>query len=627
MNYSETRKLVAQARTRWGVVALSLVAWGALLAPGCKFESCADTKTCESEVKEPDDSSLGGQGGADDTSEGEEPEGMGGDDEEEDDEEEPDPEPELSCEEGEVLCVDDCIDPNIDLVFCGASGVCEGDTAGEFCGEGELCVDGMCELDCPSGQVACDGSCIDPLTDDEYCGAGEACEEFVVCEAEEQCISGICAAWGPADSVDFGVAQSDGPTPGHVTIDEAGEVLFAWARPNALGEVNAQTSQFILDPPLWSTPKLHDTGASPVSDLHMETNSSGRTVIVWSQASASIERVVWATVRDPGADFSEPVVISGVAAGAFTTWGVFSLALTLDEAGNAYAAWVEDQGASDVVAVNRLAADGSEWGRPVEVRIDEPVASSSRTPIIMSLADGEALLLFERAKQEGGWAWYSATSEGGKFGGNEFGTAAQAFETTQPGYSYGHSVATNGEEAILFWVAYAGSLGPQFGLTSFYRDGAWTEPAEIETPGGPNLFRLPQVAMDAEGNITAAWASGAFTSSLWSAVRAAGADEWIFTQEPVALGTTDVSFSELLLELDGLGNAQLAWLQDSGSSPRVWASRRRSGNTEFDTPRLVGSANGSFAGLAMDMNQSGQGILTCWTSTGTERTLWYSYFH
>lgn len=629
MNFSDAKKQMTQTGSRWGVLVLTFVLLGAPFVPGCKFESCADTNTCK-ETND-DEPSLGGQGGAGGSAQPEEmPQGMGGDKDGEEEEEEdpsPDPDPIPVCDEGEVLCDTDCIDPATDAGFCGARGACDGDSAGEVCGEGELCVEGSCELDCPSGEVACDGSCIDPLTNDEFCGANEACEEFSACEPRQQCISGTCAAWTPADVVDFGVAASGAANPGQVTIDGAGEVRFAWAQPDSEEQIDARTSQLVLDPMLWSAPAVLDSHTSDVGEIRMATNSSGRTVIIWSQPSAALEPVVWATVRDPGADFSEPVVISGVEAGAFNTFEVYSLALTQDDEGNAYAVWIEGQNPSDVLAVSRLAAGESEWSRPVEIRIDEDVVWSARTPLVQSLDGGEALILFERAKPEGGWAWYTITSEDGKFGGSEFGTAQQAFETTQPGYSFGQSMAANGEEAVLFWVAYAGYNGPQFGLMSFYRDGAWTEPAQIETPGGPNLFRTPQVAMDAQGNITAAWISGALTSSLWSAHREVGSEEWIFTEDAVALGTTETTFPELLLSLDGLGNAQLAWIQDAGGSPSVWASRRRAGSADFEVPRLLENSGVSAANLAMDFNESGQGILTWWTTTGTERTLGFSYFH
>jgi hypothetical protein len=175
------KKLTRTLGSRSFGLGVTLVASGAVLAPGCKFESCADTNSCEPGTEE----SLGGQGGVggmedpDNTPSGtggdDMVEGMGG--------EGASPSstggagaspsstggdaPVLACADDEVACDGECVDPATDAGFCGARGACEGDDAGTVCDEGEICVQGACGLDCLEGEFACGGSCIDPQTNDD----------------------------------------------------------------------------------------------------------------------------------------------------------------------------------------------------------------------------------------------------------------------------------------------------------------------------------------------------------------------------------------------------------------------------------------------------------------------------
>ncbi len=101
----------------------------------------------------------------------------------------------LVCEEDEVICDGACVDPATDDEYCGARGECAGDDAGDVCASGYACQDGTCRLQCPDTQLACDDECINPATDDEYCGAsGDCLDERAgqVCDGASKCIDGSC---------------------------------------------------------------------------------------------------------------------------------------------------------------------------------------------------------------------------------------------------------------------------------------------------------------------------------------------------------------------------------------------------------------------------------------------------
>jgi hypothetical protein len=103
----------------------------------------------------------------------------------------------LSCQAGLVDCNGKCIDPKTDNAFCGATGDCHGTSAGSACSAGHVCSNGSCALSCQSGLVDCNGKCIDPKADKTYCGATTDCQGAnagMVCGSGFACINGSCTA-------------------------------------------------------------------------------------------------------------------------------------------------------------------------------------------------------------------------------------------------------------------------------------------------------------------------------------------------------------------------------------------------------------------------------------------------
>jgi hypothetical protein len=124
-----------------------------------------------------------------------------------------------TCESvGLIDCGGSCINPLTDEEYCGASGDCLGGNSGVHCASGELCNAGICQLTCQAGQINCDGSCVNPLTDEEYCGASGDCQGLnagVDCTATGKlCVAGSCLASNEAP-----VANND-----NASVDEGGVV-------------------------------------------------------------------------------------------------------------------------------------------------------------------------------------------------------------------------------------------------------------------------------------------------------------------------------------------------------------------------------------------------------------------
>ncbi|MFA5625420.1 MAG: hypothetical protein WC966_10270 [Bradymonadales bacterium] len=107
---------------------------------------------------------------------------------------------------GVIYCDGICIDPDTSKTYCGAKGNCKGtienedNYKGQTCVGDEICLNGLCQ--CPgSGMISCnvDGTvkCIDPLSNDDFCGAQMGCVGAQKCTTDadgniSKCVNGKC---------------------------------------------------------------------------------------------------------------------------------------------------------------------------------------------------------------------------------------------------------------------------------------------------------------------------------------------------------------------------------------------------------------------------------------------------
>jgi hypothetical protein len=98
------------------------------------------------------------------------------------------------CPAGTVDCGGGCVDPATSSQHCGASGGCgaDGGSPGTLCATGLTCVSGVCSLICPPGLTLCGGTCIDPTTNNTYCGAASDCSGAITCTPGTVCTGSVC---------------------------------------------------------------------------------------------------------------------------------------------------------------------------------------------------------------------------------------------------------------------------------------------------------------------------------------------------------------------------------------------------------------------------------------------------
>ena len=175
-----------------------------------------------------------------------------------------------TCETGEELCGDTCVDLMTDMENCGACGaICESGLVEVACVAG-VCVRVNCPLPIPTScsddlTIPLEERCVDLTSDPDNCGEcgnvcesgacvdstctpadgsgelgdlGDACSEVLPCRAEFVCANGVCSEPADDDDEDEDEEEDDsvtlpntgtGGTSGHVGTDGSG-----WLKPAAL---------------------------------------------------------------------------------------------------------------------------------------------------------------------------------------------------------------------------------------------------------------------------------------------------------------------------------------------------------------------------------------------------------
>lgn len=301
----------------------------------------------------------------------------------------------VSCVEGQINCGGKCVDPDTDNQYCGASGNCSGGNVGTACTSGNVCADGDCAASCPSGQLECNGSCVDPLTSSALCGASDCTGTGgEVCGTGQTCVIGECRAflreWGLGERVD--VAAPPVSTEEALAADADGDAVVVF-RQQLVNEVSDATlrpfaSFYSAATKTWATPIQLDTRAFRVRNLQVDLNDSGIAVAVWTRDDASQSFIVMS--RYNGTAWSTPVDIAGTRA---ETPAVF-----VDAAGRALIVYSLDgdgnSGTFDSQAMGVTVSATGVLGTPVALSDLSGANYAAYLPRIAGNADGEAMVVY-----------------------------------------------------------------------------------------------------------------------------------------------------------------------------------------------------------------------------------------
>lgn len=251
-------------------------------------------------------------------------------------------EPPIECDPSRVLCNERCIDPWTNDLYCGASSDCRGENAGSFCGDESFCENLACR--CTLGRIACAGECVE--VELQPCGVAPGCEFDVVTDI------------GQTETL----ALSTNPGR-RIAGNPLGDFWVGWKGPEdrlCIAHRAPERDRY-ADPQVLTVP---EQGRTVLYDI--VSNSVGGALALWTA-----DRVLYASFFDADAgEFAAPMVIYD---GPMTA--SIDAALLLDS-GRALVAWVErDDNTDPVLGTLNLSQFDPETGA-----FSDPIVISEAQP-------------------------------------------------------------------------------------------------------------------------------------------------------------------------------------------------------------------------------------------------------
>ena len=456
------------------------------------------------------------------------------------------------CDREQLLCDEECVDPLVDLEYCGASGDCQGDDSGTTCERGQACVDGEC--------VSTQGWGTEEIID-----AGVASvhpriamnaqgQALVVYEEQGEPVSnGMATHFDPAASgwtdaavfeqVPWNVSRPD------VALDPAGNAFTVWT--SVTETLNTpQVSRWDTAMQAWGV--AQELGGNPIEfDIQVATDAAGNAMVVYRRqggggAPAYAHRYEvggsWTLATNLDDDFVgdlpqlamdpdgnvmavwQRVAFSPVLAARrydvmSATWGDLELIdpsvsalprtarAAADTQGNVFVVW--QPFGDQFIFAKRWDAGSQSWG-PTQT-INDDSWFSAGFPDVAADASGNAIAVWhQRATSDEDPAHVFASRWDAGMG--SWSVFEQIDDAERPTETPDVAMDSNGD-ALVVWIAHdPATNGLDVGGTRYdVESGMWEPPVAVEdTPGdvyvGPvELDAGPQVAIDDRGRGLAVW--------------------------------------------------------------------------------------------------------------------------
>lgn len=188
----------------------------------------------------------------------------------------------------------------------------------------------------------------------------------------------VIAGWGSAEVIDAGVGTALFPD---VAMDSSGNAIAVWDQGTAVQSIFA--NRFAAGTG-WGTPELLETDDTTVAQLaRVAVNSGGDAMAVWRQSTNILSnRFVL------GTGWETTVAINA-------TMGGGRPAVSMDDQGNAIAAWCQLDGTFVNSVFAARFAPGVGWGTPERIEPYSADACDDGTPIAMDDA-GNAIVVWQQ---------------------------------------------------------------------------------------------------------------------------------------------------------------------------------------------------------------------------------------
>jgi len=301
-----------------------------------------------------------------------------------------------------------------------------------------------------------------------FTGRNAAGNEIVQASAEQ----GFGGEWGAPILLSAPGADASRATLG---IDDAGEAIAVWQRPNNIGYV-VQASRRPAGGS-WSAPESLSGAGGEVSLPRLAVNANGDAAVIWSHFSGTIRTAV--TTRSAGGTWSLPRDLSPEGQESFEA------RVALDAQGDATVLWVNLSGEYTVQSSTEAAGTGV-WSAPVDLVQADPIPPE---PSLAIAPGGDAVVAWQSGAVGGTTTVEAASRKGADGAWSSPGLiSAPTDGVEQPDVA----IEPNGA-ATAIWGSYGGGF---VGVQSATFDPGTESEGEAEVPagGGPGSGTVPSAS-------------------------------------------------------------------------------------------------------------------------------------
>ncbi len=383
------------------------------------------------------------------------------------------------------------------------------------------------------------------------------------------------AAWGTASLLEFDDITSTGSPA--VAATAGGDAMVVWAQ--GAGDALMQSALFFADAAVWSSPIAveNPAGLEGTADFDpvLTLDQAGNALALWVQKAPTGQRNLKAARFDRSALKWGPASLIETGEGAVRE---VSLQVRSDADGNAMALWVQSDGTRDDLWASRFDAASGTWGNAEHVEdADDAVVG---TPSLALRANGDAVV-----------AWRQANAGATAVKARRYTAASRAWgaaATLEPlAGSPGEpsaAIDANGN-AMVIWNLSAPDASRSFHVrvTRSPTGGQdWAAPRTLSSSRFPFNFPRgvsPRIAFDGAGNATAIYSSTPDPERGIQFIQAqryyAVADDWgtAFTLDD---SSTPQDKSTATLAVRGDGSGVVTWSRfDDNNGASLYANNYR----------------------------------------------------
>lgn len=300
--------------------------------------------------------------------------------------------------------------------------------------------------------------------------------------------------------------------------------------------------------------QLAGTGAH-APKLAFDANGNG--IAVWLQGHDLLARRY-----DKASDRWEAAIV--VASGPLLD-GIWPVQLSVDESGDAIAAWVQNDGTTASVHASRFSAAGNNWSAATQLSSSTAIAANHLEDLSTTIRGGHAAVSWSQGTTN--VDLYVARLSAGSWSAPmlvESGTSAAATPSL--------AIDLQGRISVAF------RQGSDI-YVNRYSGAAWSGATVLESAAA--AASKPKLAFDSSGNGLAVWAQG---NDLLARRYDAATNTW---GAQVVLASGAAAADAISLSVDASGNAIAAWVQPDGTTSSSYVSRYTASSNTWSTAALL----------------------------------------